>query len=113
MWLTLPFGPVPVRADPLRIRQVVTNYLTNALKYSKESQPVAVGLEVAGAVARVAVRDQGPGVPASEQEHIWERFYRVEGIAVRRCSGVGLGTGVHISKAFVQRHGRHMEVARG
>jgi len=108
--LTLPSGPVLVRADPLRIRQVVTNYLTNALKYSKENQPVAVGLEVAGAEARVAVRDQGPGVPASEQEHIWERFYRVEGIAVRSGSGVGLGIGLHISKAIVERHGGQLGV---
>jgi signal transduction histidine kinase len=108
--LTLPSGPVPVRADALRIGQVVTNYLTNALKYSTEDQPVAVGLAVAGGVARVTVRDQGPGVPASEQEHIWERFYRVEGIAVQSGSGVGLGLGLHISKTIVEQHGGQVGV---
>src|SRR5262249_19019909 len=55
LWLTMPIaGPVPVYADPMRIRQVVTNYLTNALKYSKEDQPVDVRLEVEANGERVA-----------------------------------------------------------
>jgi signal transduction histidine kinase len=102
--LDLPAAPVPILADALRIRQVVTNYLTNALKYSREDQPIAVGLEVEGAVARVWVRDEGIGVPASEQAHVWERFYRIEGASVQSGSGVGLGIGLHISQSIVEGH---------
>jgi signal transduction histidine kinase len=95
---------VPVLADVDRIGQVVTNYLTNALKYSADDKPVAVGLEVDGAMARVSVRDAGPGIPAAEQEHIWERFYRVPGIEHRSGSGIGLGMGLYISRTIVERH---------
>ena len=97
---------VPVYADAGRIEQVVTNYLTNALKYSPGSRPVEVGIEVEpeDQHARVWVRDQGPGLPAEEQEHIWERFHRVKGIEVQSGTGVGLGLGLHISRIIVERH---------
>jgi signal transduction histidine kinase len=96
--------PVPFLADADRIGQVVTNYLTNALKYSPEDQPVEVSLQVEGGQARVLVRDHGPGVPAAEQEHIWERFHRAPGIEVQDGSGVGLGVGLHISRTIIERH---------
>ena len=82
----------------------MTNYLTNALKYSPADRPVAVGLAVEGEEARVWVRDEGPGVPAKEQEHIWERFHRVQGIEVQSGSGVGLGLGLHISRTIIEQH---------
>jgi signal transduction histidine kinase len=103
--LTLPEGPVPLEADADRIGQVVTNYLTNALKYSADEAPVAVMLEVDQGMARVAVRDQGPGLPPKEQLHVWERFHRAEGVEVQSGSGVGLGLGLHISREIIERHG--------
>jgi signal transduction histidine kinase len=96
--------PVPVYADGGRIEQVVTNYLTNALKYSPADGPVEVGLDVEPERARVWVRDYGPGLPASEQEHIWERFHRVQGVEVQSGAGVGLGLGLFISRMIVERH---------
>jgi K+-sensing histidine kinase KdpD len=93
-----------VYADGGRIEQVVTNYLTNALKYSPADRPVVVGLDVEPQQVRVWVRDQGPGLPIKEQEHIWERFHRVEGIEVQSGAGVGLGLGLHISRMIVERH---------
>jgi PAS domain S-box-containing protein len=93
-----------LRADARRIGQVITNYLTNALKYSPEDQPVEVGLEAQEQSARVWVRDQGPGIPIAEQEHIWERFYRVPGVEVQSGSGVGLGMGLYISRIIIERH---------
>jgi signal transduction histidine kinase len=96
--------PVPVVADARRIAQVVTNYLTNALKYSKEDQPVAVRLEVTGDQARVSVRDEGIGVPAAEQARVWERFHVVEGNKVQSGSGVSLGIGLHISRSIIAGH---------
>jgi len=91
-------------ADADRIGQVVTNYLTNALKYSQEAYPVEVGLEVKGQQARLWVRDQGPGLPLEEQERIWERFHRAPGIEVQSGSGVGLGLGLYISRTIIERH---------
>ncbi len=96
--------PIYVLVDPNRIGQVLTNYLTNALKYSTADQPVQVGLDVEGQQARVWVRDQGPGIPPEEQAHIWGVFHRVPGIEVQSGSGIGLGLGLHISKTMIERH---------
>jgi signal transduction histidine kinase/DNA-binding response OmpR family regulator len=101
---------VPVLADADRIGQVLTNYLTNALKYSLDDRPVAVSLQVRDHVARVSVRDEGSGIPAAEQPHIWEAFHRVDGIEVQSGSGVGLGLGLHISRTIVERHGGQVGV---
>lgn len=98
-------GPTPsVLADEDRIRQVVANYLSNALKYSREAQPVQVQLRVRDDWARVSVRDEGQGVSAAEQRRVWERFYRVPGIQVLSGTGVGLGLGLHISRTIVEQH---------
>jgi len=96
--------PVPVYADACRLGQVVTNYLTKALKYAPAEQPVVVGLDVAGQEARVWVRDQGPGLPLEEQARIWERFHQVKGIEVQSDAGVGLGLGLHICRTIIERH---------
>lgn len=104
IFLQLPQQPVPVSGDADRICQVVTNFLTNALKYSETDRPVAVSLSIEAGNALLHVRDEGPGLPAEEQEHIWERFYQAPGIAVRSGSGIGLGLGLHISKTIIERH---------
>jgi signal transduction histidine kinase/PAS domain-containing protein len=99
---------VPVVADADRIRQVVTNYLTNALKYAPEDRPVEVRVQVREGHARVAVRDEGPGLPAAEQRRIWERYHRVQGVpantSARAGAGGGLGLGLYISRTIVERH---------
>jgi signal transduction histidine kinase len=75
--------PVEMLLDADRIGQVVANYLTNALKYSPADTSVVVHLQVEGTWARVSVRDRGVGVPPETQAHIWERFYRDEGVKVQ------------------------------
>ena len=95
---------VVVYADAGRIEQVVTNFLTNALKYSPAGRPVEVRVEVEPHQARVLVRDFGPGLPLSEQEHIWERFHRAQGVEVQSGTSVGLGLGLYISHMIVERH---------
>jgi signal transduction histidine kinase len=71
---------------------------------SAADRPVIVGIEVGDERVRVWVRDQGPGLPPEEQERIWERFHRAQGIEVLSGSGVGLGLGLHICRTIVERH---------
>jgi PAS domain S-box-containing protein len=97
--------PIPILADADRTGQVVTNYLTNALKYSPTERPVEVTLRVEGAVVRLLVRDEGQGLPPEEHARIWERFHRVEGINVQSGTGIGLGLGLHIARVIVERQG--------
>jgi signal transduction histidine kinase len=105
IYLEMPEGePVQVIADPERIGQVLSNFITNALKYSQEGRPVIVRLQKEGNKARVSVQDEGPGLTPEEQEHIWDRFYQVEGIKRQRGSSVGLGLGLHISRAIIEQH---------
>jgi signal transduction histidine kinase len=104
-------GSVQVKADANRIGQVVANYVTNALKYSPADQPVAVRVAHNGTWACVAVEDHGPGLPASEQEAIWGRFYRVVGVRAQSGSGTtGMGLGLHICKALIEGHGGQVGV---
>lgn len=97
-------APVPILADADRIGQVVTNYLTNALKYSPPHQPITIVLEVEEQGARVSVHDKGPGLAPSQQERIWERFYRVQGVNVQSGSHVGLGLGLYICRTIIEEH---------
>lgn len=94
----------PVLVDSNRIAQVLTNYLNNALKYSEPDKPIQVTLTVEDDVARVSVRDEGPGLAPQEQERIWECFYQAERIKVLNGSNVGLGLGLHISQTIIAQH---------
>jgi signal transduction histidine kinase len=118
--LSAPRGQsLPVHADRERIGQVVTNFLTNALKYSREDRPVHAGIEEeehdGARWVRVWVRDEGPGLAPEDQEIIWERFSRAQGVEIQSGSGVGLGLGLYISRTIIERHGGRIgvESARG
>ncbi|GAC1620878.1 MAG: hypothetical protein NVS4B11_13430 [Ktedonobacteraceae bacterium] len=101
---------VSVMADADRLEQVLNNYLSNALKYSENTSPVEVCLERVGDRVRVSVRDKGPGLTPTQQQHIWERFYRVEGVEVKTGSGVGLGLGLHICRTIIEGQGGQVGV---
>lgn len=103
--MTLPAGEkVAVVADPDRIGQVLTNYLTNALKYSPADKPVEVHLLVEDHNARVVVCDEGQGLSLEEQQQVWQCFYQARDVTVLSGSGVGLGLGLHISQTIVELH---------
>jgi signal transduction histidine kinase/GAF domain-containing protein len=99
-----------VMADVDRISQVITNYVTNAIKYSPEDQLIDVRVTGEKTQVRVSVSDRGPGLARGEQERIWQRFYRVRGIHVHGRQSAGLGLGLHISKTIVEQHGGHVGV---
>ncbi len=99
---------VAIIADAERIRQALTNYLLNALKFSPNDQPIKVYLDVNDAQAHVSVQDKGPGIPDSEQDSIWERFEQGQ----RQSAGSGgrLGLGLYITRAIIQKHGGQVGV---
>ena len=94
----------PVIADPERIGQVLSNFLSNALKYSQEGRPVIVQLNKEENIVCVSVQDEGPGLTPFEQKQVWERFYQAEGIKRQRGFSVGLGLGLYICRAIIEQH---------
>jgi signal transduction histidine kinase len=103
---------LPCVGDEFRIEQVITNLLTNALRYG-DGKPVAVtvGVREQEPEAFVSVRDQGMGVAPEDQERIFEQFERTEGAA----QVAGLGLGLYIARQIAQAHLGRLEVrsARG
>lgn len=97
----------PILGDARRLEQVFSNLLDNALKYSPAGGPIAVRLERIGDEVQVTVQDRGIGIPASEQERLFERYYRGPSGATRVH---GLGVGLYISHQIVVRHGGRMWV---
>ena len=103
--LDLPAGPVMALADADRVRQVLTNYVNNALRYTPADRPIAVTVSGDETLARIEVTDQGPGLTPEQQRGLFERFHRVEGIEPMSGLGAGLGLGLYISRMIVERHG--------
>jgi signal transduction histidine kinase len=95
---------LPVLADVDRIGQVVSNYLSNALKYAPADRPIIVRLQVNGTNTCLCVQDEGPGLSPTEQERIWERFYRVPGVEKQPGVGPSLGLGLYICRMIIEQH---------
>jgi PAS domain S-box-containing protein len=96
-------APVTVIADRDRIGQVVTNLLTNAIKYSPHAEQIIVRSAPEGDTVTVSIQDFGIGIPKQDQPQIFDRFYRVT--AAGREGFAGLGLGLYIASEFVKRHG--------
>ncbi len=99
-----------IQADPVRLAQVLTNYLNNACKYSPDSSLIWVDLRVGEGMARISVRDQGPGLSPDVQAQVWERFYQAPDIQPQSGSDAGLGLGLYISRLIVEQHGGEVGV---
>ncbi|WFP61849.1 sensor histidine kinase [Mesorhizobium sp. WSM4904] len=82
-------GPVAVIGDGTMLREMIVNLVDNALRYSKPGGSVTVKLAASNGTAELTVTDAGPGIPAEEREHVFERFYRIAGTA-EEGSGLGL-----------------------
>jgi PAS domain S-box-containing protein len=104
------FSPDPLVAmvDSKSIEQVLRNLLSNAIKYSPEGGTITIqGREDRGQIL-VRVSDQGVGIPAEEQDKIFERFYRVENEITQNVRGAGLG--LPVCRGIVEAHGGRMWV---
>jgi len=91
-----------VSADPDRVERILTNLLTNALKYSLPGTPVTVTLTKRKGEVVTAVSDRGPGIPPDALPHLFERYYRAREAREHRA---GLGLGLYIAKGLVEAHG--------
>jgi two-component system phosphate regulon sensor histidine kinase PhoR len=97
-----------VDADPIRVEQVLANLVDNAIKYSPRGGPIRVRVwPTEDGQVGVSVSDHGNGIPPEALDHLFERFYRVEGggTAVK-----GAGLGLFICKSLVEAHGGHISV---
>src|SRR5580692_4938367 len=92
-------APAPILADPRWLHQVITNLLSNALKFTPPGGHVTVGTGQAGPDAVLRVTDTGPGIPADELPHIFDRFWRGLGAARISGSGIGLTVAAELTRA--------------
>ena len=101
--LTVSAEPVSVSGDPDRLREVVTNLITNAIRYNVQGGKVDVTLSGGKDGASLTFADTGIGIPEKDQPLLFERFYRVDKARSREAGGTGLG--LAISKWIVEAHG--------
>ena len=91
----------PIAADADKLRQVLVNLVENAIKYSPDGGPVEVTLTPYDRRLRIAIRDEGLGIPLGEQQRIFEKFYRLDPDLTRGVGGTGLG--LYICREIVRR----------
>jgi signal transduction histidine kinase len=106
--LQAPDAPLIVEGDEMRLEQVLQNLINNAIKYSPDGGRITVMLQEAAGQARLAVSDEGVGIPASALPHLFDPFYRAENTHDHRIEGFGLG--LSVVQEIVARHGGTIEV---
>ncbi|WP_405656710.1 ATP-binding protein [Streptomyces sp. RK9] len=99
---------VRLRLDPLRVRQVLDNLLTNAAVHTPPGTEVSLTLSVSPDAVVVRVADSGPGIPAADQERVFDRFYRVDKARTRDRGGSGLGLAV--ARSLIRAHHSTIDV---
>jgi len=103
--LLVPDERVLISGDDRLLAEMLSNLIDNALRYGNEGGHVTVIVE-GGAMPRISVQDDGPGIPAAERERIFERFYRVPG-----SNGEGCGLGLAIVQEIARLHHSRVEIA--
>ncbi len=101
-------SPVLVHGDPFRLHQLLGNLLSNAVKYTPRGGRASVRVEALGAVARLDVLDDGPGVPSEERAQLFDRFYRLASTAEQGIPGSGLG--LAIARSVAEAHNGTLEI---
>lgn len=100
---------VIVRGDRDRLKQVLLNLVANAIQYTPAGGEVFLSLSKIADQGRLIVRDTGPGIPAQDLPHIFDRFYRAEKSRTRSKSS-GFGLGLSIAKWIIEQHGGQIKV---
>ncbi len=104
--LNAPYA-MPALVDPLRLEQVVTNLIDNAIKYSPDGGAISIDLSASGPdMVQITVADEGIGISPEHRQHIFDRFYQAH--ADSHYGGIGMG--LYISRQIVTLHGGHIEV---
>ena len=99
--LHLPAESPQVRGNPIRLRQMLDNLVGNSIKYTHEDGEISITVEAEGEQVILHIKDNGPGIPAHDQPHIFEKFYRASNVP----KGVGgSGLGLAIVKSIVDNH---------
>ena len=90
-----------VYGDPIRLRQMLMNLVSNAIKYTPDGGVIGVSLFAEGGEAVLVVSDTGIGIPLEDQPHIFDKFYRVD---QNKTDYQGLGLGLNIVRSIVDLH---------
>jgi PAS domain S-box-containing protein len=98
-----PQDQILVSADRDRLRQVLGNYLANALKFSPVTKAVQVSMRLEAGLVRVCVTDHGPGLATEQQAQIWQQFYQDLRTPVQSGWKVGLGLGLYLCRHLIHR----------
>ncbi|HLY27277.1 MAG TPA: HAMP domain-containing sensor histidine kinase [Aggregatilineales bacterium] len=102
--LDAPDEPIPTfTGDGSRLRQVLTNLITNAIKYSGENSTVSVHVWAEDRTLYLSVTDQGMGIAQEHLPRLFDRFYRIKDKNTRQIEGTGLG--LYIARSIVEQHG--------
>ncbi|MCL2665710.1 MAG: cell wall metabolism sensor histidine kinase WalK [Defluviitaleaceae bacterium] len=104
-----PLAPYFIEADMRRINQVLTNIITNSVKYSANETEINITAEETSKYYRIFIKDQGFGIPKDDLRHIFDRFYRVDKARSRAMGGTGLG--LAIAKEIMEEHGGRISVS--
>ena len=100
---------VMVNGDRDRLKQVFLNLVANAIQYTPQGGDVFLSMSKIGEQARIIIRDTGPGIPAEDLPHIFDRFYRAEKSRTRSNTS-GFGLGLSIAHWIVEHHGGQIKV---
>jgi heavy metal sensor kinase len=87
-------GPIMIRADATMVRQAVMNVLDNAIKYTRPDSVVRIWADSSSTHHRLAIDDEGPGIPPEHRAFVAERFYRIDDGRAREAGGSGLGLSI-------------------
>lgn len=101
-------GNCKVLADKDRIGQVLINFITNAIKYSPESNHITISISTSNDQVSVSIKDEGIGIPEKDLKNIFKRFYRVESENQNTYSGFGIG--LYLSNQIIERHHGSIQV---
>lgn len=108
LYMSCPAEDTRVYADQTKIEQVIYNLVDNAIKFSPKDSTIHVTITEKKDKLFISVRDEGPGIEADKQKHVWERFYKSDTSRGRDKQGTGLG--LSITKEIIKAHGENINL---